>query len=149
MATQSTPKFHNDMGIATIEIGAREFECIGANPPFDHPHVFLDMGDDNEMVCPYCSTLYKHDPSLGHGEAPPSRGTRHRRWLKHFLKLRSVLLGERNLRQCTLYAFRCPIANRTRRLAGIGDIRSLAGSSSVTSPPAVRTLTAPSSSNTP
>ena len=33
--------------------------CIGANPPFDHPHVFLDIGSGTEVVCPYCSTLYK------------------------------------------------------------------------------------------
>ncbi|NNE25163.1 MAG: zinc-finger domain-containing protein [Rhizobiales bacterium] len=72
MAAHVTPKFHNDMGLAVIEIGAREFECIGAQPPFDHPHVYLDMGDDNEMVCPYCSTLYRHDANLGSGEARPA-----------------------------------------------------------------------------
>jgi uncharacterized Zn-finger protein len=60
------------MGIAKIEIGAREFECIGANPPFDHPHVYLDMGDEDELVCPYCSTLYRHDPALAHDEARPA-----------------------------------------------------------------------------
>ena len=72
MAATGTPKFHNDMGIAVIEIGAREFECIGAQPPFDHPHVFLDMGDDDEMVCPYCSTLYRHDAALKPDEARPT-----------------------------------------------------------------------------
>ena len=35
MAGTATPKFHNDMGLAVIEIGAREFQCIGAKPPFD------------------------------------------------------------------------------------------------------------------
>ena len=58
------PHFHNDPGVAVIEIGAREFMCVGAKPPFDHPHVFLDMGDDKEIICPYCSTLYRHDPAL-------------------------------------------------------------------------------------
>ena len=46
--------------------------CVGANPPFDHPHVFLDMGDDTEIVCPYCSTLYRHDPSLNAYETNPA-----------------------------------------------------------------------------
>ena len=55
-----------------IEIGAREFMCVGAKPPFDHPHVFLDMGDDNEIICPYCSTLYRHDPSLDPHAARPA-----------------------------------------------------------------------------
>ncbi len=72
MADQPTPQFHNDMGIPVIEIGAREFECIGATPPFDHPHVFLDMGDDTEMVCPYCSTLFRHAGDLRATEARPA-----------------------------------------------------------------------------
>ena len=38
--------------------------CVGANPPFDHPHVFLDLGNDNEIICPYCSTLYALPPTL-------------------------------------------------------------------------------------
>ncbi len=35
--------------------------CIGEMPPFDHPHVFLDMGDATEIICPYCSTLFRYD----------------------------------------------------------------------------------------
>ena len=72
-AIHSTPHFHNTAGLRRIEIGAKEFQCIGALPPFDHPHVFLDMGKDNEIVCPYCSTLYVYDPKLPAGAAnPPS-----------------------------------------------------------------------------
>jgi hypothetical protein len=30
------------------------------------------MGDDNEVVCPYCSTLYRFDASLDpHAARPP------------------------------------------------------------------------------
>ena len=58
-------------GVAVITIGAREFMCVGARPPHDHPHVFLDMGDDKEIICPYCSTLYRHDPSLDPHAARP------------------------------------------------------------------------------
>jgi len=72
MADRIVPHFHNDPGVAVIEIGAKEFMCIGASPPFDHPHVFLDMGDDSETICPYCSTLYRYDPSLhGYASRPP------------------------------------------------------------------------------
>ncbi len=71
MASHAVPHFHNSDGHAGIDIGAKEFMCVGARPPFDHPHVFLDMGDENEMVCPYCSTLYRYDPSLGAGETRP------------------------------------------------------------------------------
>ena len=64
MAGGSIPHFQNDAGHAAIDIGVKEFMCVGANPPFDHPHVFLDMGADSEKVCSYCSTLYRYDPKL-------------------------------------------------------------------------------------
>lgn len=72
MAANKTPHFHNSAGHRRIEIGTREFQCVGAKPPFDHPHVFLDMGDDSEIVCPYCSTLYVHDASLGETQSKPA-----------------------------------------------------------------------------
>jgi uncharacterized Zn-finger protein len=71
MADHIIPHFHNDTGVGVIEIGAREFMCIGALPPFDHPHIFLDMGGDNEIICSYCSTLYRFDPTLRPNAARP------------------------------------------------------------------------------
>lgn len=71
MADQVVPHFRNDIGVKTIRIGAREFKCAGASAPFDHPHVYLDMGDADEIVCPYCSTRFVHDPALGPAEADP------------------------------------------------------------------------------
>ena len=65
MAGHRIPHFQNTAGHAAIEIGAKEFMCVGAHPPYDHPHVFLDMGHDAEKVCPYCSTLYKYSASNG------------------------------------------------------------------------------------
>ncbi len=64
MADHVVPHFHNDPGVPVIEIGAKEFMCIGATPPFDHPHVFCDMGGDAEFICSYCSTLYRYNPTL-------------------------------------------------------------------------------------
>jgi hypothetical protein len=37
---------------------------MGARPPFDHPHVYLDMGGDSQILCPYCSTLYVYTDRL-------------------------------------------------------------------------------------
>ena len=71
MADKIIPHFHNTVGVPSVSIGAREFMCIGALPPFDHPHVFLDMGDESEAICPYCSTLYRFDPVLHGDEARP------------------------------------------------------------------------------
>ena len=72
MADHGIPHFHNDSGVAVIHVGAHEFMCIGAKPPFDHPHVYLDMGSDHEIVCPYCSTLYIFKAELGAGHANPA-----------------------------------------------------------------------------
>src|SRR5438094_963954 len=43
MSDHVVPHFHNDAGVSVIEIGSQEFMCVGANPPFDHPHVFLGL----------------------------------------------------------------------------------------------------------
>ena len=71
MADNVVPHFHNDAGVAVIEIGSHEFMCVGANPPFDHPHIFIDMGDEDEAVCSYCSTLYRYSPKLKATETLP------------------------------------------------------------------------------
>jgi len=71
MADRIVPHFHNTPGVAVIEIGAKEFMCVGEMPPLDHPHVFLDMGDASEIICPYCSTLFRYDVSLGPHAARP------------------------------------------------------------------------------
>src|SRR5215475_6245921 len=72
MADRIIPHFHNTPGVAVIEIGAKEFMCEGELAPFDHPHVFLDMGDANEIICPYCSTLFRYDPALEPHAARPA-----------------------------------------------------------------------------
>lgn len=77
MASGATPHFQNQMGLASIEVGAKEFMCIGAPPPFDHPHIFIDMGSDTEAVCPYCSTLYKFSSRLGASESNPAQAAWH------------------------------------------------------------------------
>ncbi|MEO0498684.1 MAG: zinc-finger domain-containing protein [Pseudomonadota bacterium] len=72
MAEHGTPHFQNDIGASVVEIGVKEFMCCGANPPFDHPHIFIDMGSDNEAVCSYCSTLYRYNSSLKGNETIPA-----------------------------------------------------------------------------
>ena len=69
---ESYPTFHNEVGVPIVRIGCREFKCIGAKPPQDHPHIYLKMGDAREIVCPYCSTLFRFDPSLAAHEADPA-----------------------------------------------------------------------------
>ena len=71
MASPLVPHFANDQGADKIHIGVKEFQCMGARPPHDHPHVYLDMGADNRIVCPYCSTLYVYTDRLAAGETEP------------------------------------------------------------------------------
>jgi uncharacterized Zn-finger protein len=77
MASGATPHFHNSMGVPKIEIGASEFMCIGAKPPHDHPHVFLDMGASHEIVCPYCSTHYVLNAKLHGDDSTPAGAAWH------------------------------------------------------------------------
>jgi uncharacterized Zn-finger protein len=71
VATSIVPHLANDKGVEKIFVGVKELNCMGARPPYDHPHVYLDMGIDNQVLCPYCSTLYVHDPRLGPAETDP------------------------------------------------------------------------------
>ncbi len=70
MADHAIPHFHNDPGVPVIRIGAKEFMCMGATPPQDHPHIFIDMGHDGEAICSYCSTRFVYDGSLGRHASP-------------------------------------------------------------------------------
>jgi uncharacterized Zn-finger protein len=71
MAANIVPYFANDKGVEKIFVGVKELQCMGARPPHDHPHVYLDMGADAQILCPYCSTLYVHDARLAADEADP------------------------------------------------------------------------------
>ncbi len=71
MAKIGVPHFHNDIGVEKIHIGVKEFQCMGARPPMDHPHIYLDMGADDQIVCPYCSTLYVYDATLRPDQTDP------------------------------------------------------------------------------
>ncbi|HRD74757.1 MAG TPA: zinc-finger domain-containing protein [Hyphomicrobiaceae bacterium] len=71
MAGATIPHFRNDSGVEKIFVGVKEFKCMGASSPYDHPHVFLDMGQDSQALCPYCSTLYLHDSRLHADETEP------------------------------------------------------------------------------
>lgn len=72
MADAGVPHFHNDPGVRVIHVGSREFMCIGATPPLDHPHIFIDMGSTDDAICSYCGTLFKHKASLTGGTAEPA-----------------------------------------------------------------------------
>jgi uncharacterized Zn-finger protein len=58
------PTFKNDRGVPEICIGVKEFMCIGESPPQDHPHVYINMGEADTILCPYCATRFRFNLGL-------------------------------------------------------------------------------------
>ena len=85
MADSGHPKFRNDRGVPEICIGVREFECIGVSPPHDHPHIYIDMGGADTILCPYCGTRFRFDPR--YHRSMPNRRT---------VSMRNITPPERN-----------------------------------------------------
>lgn len=64
----------NHDGYSEIQVGTRKLTCIGDLPPLDHPHIYLTISATS-VRCPYCSTLYVYNSSLGVGETNPASCT--------------------------------------------------------------------------
>ena len=62
----------NDQGLLEIGIGVKEFKCIGESPPFDHPHIYLNMGSADSILCLYCNTNYVYLSHLKRHETDPA-----------------------------------------------------------------------------
>ena len=71
MSGSGCPKFRNDRGVPEIRIGVREFKCIGLSPPHDHPHIYINMGEADTVLCPYCATRFRFDFRLTPLDADP------------------------------------------------------------------------------
>ena len=45
---------------SNIEIvSSKKVSCDGGGGALGHPKVYLEMGDENKIICPYCSKLFK------------------------------------------------------------------------------------------
>jgi uncharacterized Zn-finger protein len=42
----------------TFEVSQPVVACDGGDGPLGHPRVFLNIGKDGEIECPYCSRRY-------------------------------------------------------------------------------------------
>ena len=42
----------------TIQVNEKRVACDGGNGPLGHPRIFLEIGAEGEVVCPYCSRQY-------------------------------------------------------------------------------------------
>ena len=54
----------------TLTVNKTTVACDGGDGPLGHPNVYLKIGDEREIVCPYCSRRYildkDADQALGH-----------------------------------------------------------------------------------
>jgi len=71
MSVEHRAKFRNDRGVPEIRIGVGQFACIGASPPHDHPHIYLELAPGDALLCPYCGTRFCFDARLGPRESDP------------------------------------------------------------------------------
>jgi uncharacterized Zn-finger protein len=71
MTPPSPAPARNDRGVPEIWIGVKEFSCIGVSPPQDHPHVYINMGEADTLLCPYCGTRFRFNPRLTPLDADP------------------------------------------------------------------------------
>ena len=39
-------------------VSEKKVSCDGGGGALGHPKVFLDMGKNNKIICPYCSKLF-------------------------------------------------------------------------------------------
>lgn len=42
----------------TITVKSRKVACNGGDGPLGHPLVYLKIGDEGDVVCPYCSKRF-------------------------------------------------------------------------------------------
>jgi uncharacterized Zn-finger protein len=59
----------------TIYINETVAACNGGGGPLGHPRVFLNLGHNGQVECPYCSRLFVNramqGPAAGGATAPP------------------------------------------------------------------------------
>ena len=51
----------------TIEVETTEVACDGDGGALGHPRVFLNMGSNGQVECPYCDRLFKLKSGVNRG----------------------------------------------------------------------------------
>jgi uncharacterized Zn-finger protein len=49
-----------------IEVDTTRVSCEGIGGALGHPRVYLEMGDENFVECPYCDRRFVLKPGAGH-----------------------------------------------------------------------------------
>ena len=48
----------------SIYTNKKQVSCKGKEVPYDHPNVYLGIGDDNKIICPYCSKIFVYNADV-------------------------------------------------------------------------------------
>ena len=51
-----------------VLVNKRRVKCDGGGGALGHPLVWLDMGDDDYVICKYCDRVFKLDPDAAVGD---------------------------------------------------------------------------------
>ena len=54
----NSPEIKKDKRREIEYANSKKLSCNGLDGPLGHPKVYLDMGDKNQIICPYCSKLF-------------------------------------------------------------------------------------------
>ena len=54
----NSPEIKKDKHREIEYTNSKKLSCNGPDGPLGHPKVYLDMGDKNQITCPYCSKLF-------------------------------------------------------------------------------------------
>ena len=49
---------NQNLDVEKETVQSKKINCTGIGGSLGHPKVYLDMGDLNEIRCPYCSKLF-------------------------------------------------------------------------------------------
>ena len=53
------PDIKDELNSNVEFVNSKKVSCDGGGGALGHPKVYLEMGDENEIICPYCSKLFK------------------------------------------------------------------------------------------
>jgi uncharacterized Zn-finger protein len=57
-----------------IYVDKQTVACDGGGGVGGHPRVYLNLGADGKIECPYCSRLYIHESKRGAAPGAPASG---------------------------------------------------------------------------
>lgn len=62
-----------DSPLETLHVNSKKISCEGGSKISGHPLVYLDMGKDDSIICPYCSKFFTIRKEVGRDTAKEVR----------------------------------------------------------------------------